>query len=214
MGQFNEIVKNKQAQKDERVKDLMDDAERMTKNLKDWWNKDYEKQKSYPKPKKVADSAVVQRLEEVVVVGYASQERRNVADSSRESDIQEVRVRGIASVSKRSSTFAVQALSGRVAGIEIKGRSESEKIEDIINPGRINMIDIASKAEYMKFFNEAKNPEMMYQVYLKTRKNYENLPQYYFDVSQLLLKNNDKKLGLKVLSSIADLDKMKNCINY
>jgi Ca-activated chloride channel homolog len=206
MGQFNEIVKNKQAQKDERVKDLMDDAERMTKNLKDWWNKDYEKQKSYPKPKKVADSAVVQRLEEVVVVGYASQERRNVADSSRESDIQEVRVRGIASVSKRSSTFAVQALSGRVAGIEIKGRSESEKIEDIINPGRINMIDIASKAEYMKFFNEAKNPEMMYQVYLKTRKNYENLPQYYFDVSQLLLKNNDKKLGLKVLSSIADLD--------
>ena len=210
MAQYNEIVKNKQAQKDERVKDMMDDAERMTKNLKDWWNKDYEKQKSYPKPKKenhaYADSAVAQRLEEVVVVGYASQERRNVADSSRESNIQEVVVRGVASVSKRSSTFAVQTLSGQVAGVEIKGTSERQKADDIINPGRINMIDITSKAEYMKFFNEAKNPEMMYQVYLKTRKNYENLPQYYFDVSQLLFKNNDKKMGLKILSSIADLD--------
>jgi tetratricopeptide (TPR) repeat protein len=101
---------------------------------------------------------------------------------------------------------AVQALKGRFAGVQIGVRSEDEKLSDIINSGRINMKEVKSSAEYMKFFNDLKDPEAIYQVYLKNRKEYENLPQYYFDISQLLFKNNNKKLGVKILSSIADLE--------
>ena len=75
-----------------------------------------------------------------------------------------------------------------------------------MNSGRIIISDIPSGEEYMKVFRGIRNPEMIYGIYLKNRKAYENLPQYYFDVSQLLFKNNDRKAGLKVLSSVADLD--------
>ncbi|SEW49353.1 hypothetical protein SAMN05421841_4139 [Chryseobacterium wanjuense] len=231
--QFNEIVKNRRAEKDERVEDLMKDAERMTETLKQWWKTDYENRpKQYPKPTSHAsrrDTLRSQRIEEVVVTGNISESRDEAAEVS-ESDkaIEEVVMIGYGSqrrdavtsavVASRESvsneiverrvtrTNAVQALQGRVAGVQIGVRSEDEKLSDIINSGRINMKEVKSNAEYMKFFNDLKDPEAIYQVYLKNRKEYENLPQYYFDISQLLFKNNNKKLGVKILSSIADLE--------
>lgn len=231
--QFNEIVKNRRAEKDERVEDLMKDAERMTETLKQWWKTDYENRpKQYPKPTSHAsrrDTLRSQRIEEVVVTGNISESRDEAVEVS-ESDkaIEEVVMIGYGSqrrdavtsavVASRESvsneiverrvtrTNAVQALQGRVAGVQIGVRSEDEKLSDIINSGRINMKEVKSNAEYMKFFNDLKDPEAIYQVYLKNRKEYENLPQYYFDISQLLFKNNNKKLGVKILSSIADLE--------
>ncbi len=231
--QFNEIVKNRRAEKDERVEDLMNDAERMTEILKQWWKTDYENRpKQYPKPTSHSsrrDTLRSQRIEEVVVTGnisesrdeavevsesdraieevvmtgYGSQRRDAVTSAavvSRESVSNEIRVRGVA------STNAVQALQGRAAGIQIGTRSGDENVSDIINSGRINMTEVKSSAKYMKLFNDLKDPEAIYQIYLKNRKEYENLPQYYFDISQLLFKNNNKKLGLRILSSIADLE--------
>lgn len=230
--QFNEIVKNRRAEKDERVEDLMKDAERMTETLKQWWKTDYENRpKQYPKPTSHAsrrDTLRSRRIEEVVVTGNISESRDEAAEVS-ESDkaIEEVVMIGYGSqrrdavtsavVASRESASneievrmksdnAVQALQGRVAGVQIGVRSEDEKLSDIINSGRINMKEVKSSAEYMKFFNDLKDPEAIYQVYLKNRKEYENLPQYYFDISQLLFKNNNKKLGVKILSSIADLE--------
>jgi hypothetical protein len=230
--QFNEIVKNRRAEKDERVEDLMKDAERMTETLKQWWKTDYENRpKQYPKPTSHAsrrDTLRSQRIEEVVVTGNISESRDEAVEVS-ESDkaIEEVVMIGYGSqrrdavtsavVASRESVSneievrmksdnAVQALQGRVAGVQIGVRSEDEKLSDIINSGRINMKEVKSSAEYMKFFNDLKDPEAIYQVYLKNRKEYENLPQYYFDISQLLFKNNNKKLGVKILSSIADLE--------
>lgn len=231
--QFNEIVKNRRTEKDERVEDLMKDAERMTETLKQWWKTDYENRpKQYPKPTSHAsrrDTLRSRRIEEVVVTGNISESRDEAVEVS-ESDkaIEEVVMIGYGSqrrdavtsavVASRESvsneiverrvtrTNAVQALQGRVAGVQIGVRSEDEKLSDIINSGRINMKEVKSNAEYMKFFNDLKDPEAIYQVYLKNRKEYENLPQYYFDISQLLFKNNNKKLGVKILSSIADLE--------
>lgn len=283
--EFNLIVKNKTQQKDERVKDLMNDAEEMTKNLKDWWKKEYtqkETPKRYPKPEYNSgdiDSATGRRMriEEVLIAGRtrANQERavppspvvqnapkvaeappaRPQADEAveisnsgspiadrRSNEIQEVVVTGytrvkrsesvtsassvvtselireqpqgsVREMSSIASNNAVQALEGRAVGVNVNSgwssQTDSVKTQDIsevVNSGRMNMIEVESNSEYMKFFNSAKNPEAIYEVYLKNRKNYENLPQFYFDVAQLLFKNNDKKSGLRVLSSIADLD--------
>ncbi|MCS3868289.1 hypothetical protein J3D55_001205 [Chryseobacterium ginsenosidimutans] len=273
--QFNEIVKNNRTAKDERVNDLMSDAEEMTQNLKEWWKKEYKQNdnKRYPEPNQDyvdIDSATGRsmRIEEVVVTGVSSQATaaptyaptppvaNTVADAApqsdeaveiksespvadrRSNDIQEVvmvgynkvsrkeaqtsssvsitsepvreqaqiSVRGMSSIASNSTNSTNLTLEGRVAGLDVRRNSESENPIDILNSGRMSVIDVKSSAEYMKLFNEAKNAETIYQIYLKNRKEYENLPQYYFDISQLLFKNNDKKLGLKVLSSIADLD--------
>ncbi|WP_344829820.1 VIT domain-containing protein [Chryseobacterium ginsenosidimutans] len=280
--QFNEIVKNNRAAKDERVNDLMSDAEEMTQNLKEWWKKEYkqkEKSKRYPEPNQdyydidsttgrsmrieevvvtaprqsvsspvytppasnaVADVAPISSpqsdeaveiskpgspiadrrsndIEEVVMVGYNKVSRKEAQTSASVSVTSEpvreqpqISVRGMSSV---ASNNAVQALQGKVSGITVNSgwstQTDSVRTQDIsevVNSGRMSVIDMNSKAEYMKLFNEAKNAETIYQTYLKNRKDYEGLPQYYFDIAQLLFKYNDKKLGLKVLSSIADLD--------
>lgn len=273
---FDEMVKNNRAAKDERVKDLMDDAERMTQNLKDWWKTEYKKKKElkrYPEPdydELIDSDSRTQRIEEVVVTGitnqggvkesvYAPPPTANVApkvdappvqvdrlevpvSNRRSNDIQEVVITGALGVKKRqdamvssstvitsepvinqqinvrgaasiASNNSVQSLEGRVSGMSVNSgwtaKTDSMKtqgISEVMNSGRVNLIEVESNADYMKFFNSAKNPEKIYEVYLKNRAQYENLPQYYFDVAQLLFKNNDKKYGLKVLSSIADLD--------
>jgi tetratricopeptide (TPR) repeat protein len=274
--QFNEIVKNNRAAKDERVNDLISDAEEMTQNLKEWWKKEYkqkENPKRYPEPNQDyydIDSATGRsmRIEEVVVTAprqsvsspvYTPPASNAVADAApisspqsdeaveitksgspvadrRSNEIQEVVMTGALGIKKRqdavtssstiitsepvreqaqisvkgmssvASNSTTQMLEGRVAGLDVRRNSESESSIDIMNSGRISMVEVESNAEYIKLFNEAKNAEAIYQTYLKNRKDYEGLPQYYFDIAQLLFKNNDKKLGLKVLSSIADLD--------
>lgn len=249
--QFNEIVKNNKAEKNERVKDLIDDAVKMTENLKEWWKKEYKKkEKRYPKPsedygyydtingvprnmrieevvvtasraaadraKEVDDEdremikadasepASSNKIEEVVMMGYsAPRQRRDVASASAVTS-REINTNSIASIN---------SLQGQVAGVAVGMRPgasvdsvKTQDIREVMNSGRMLVVDVESKAEYMTLFKAAKNPETIYQIYLKNRSNHENLPQYYFDISQLLFKNNDKKLGLKVLSSIADLD--------
>ncbi|WP_345204971.1 VIT domain-containing protein [Chryseobacterium ginsengisoli] len=283
--QFNEIVKNNRAAKDERVNGLMSDAEEMTKNLKEWWKKEYkqkEKSKRYPEPDYdgISDSTGRnQQIEEVVVRGFSNQESvkepaytlppptpvmsnsapkvdatpptpavaqadkaveivesRSPVEDRKSNEIREVVMTGAMGIKRKAdmvasastvtsesvnirgmssvtSNNAVQALQGKAPGMAVNSgwsaQTDSVKTQDIseiVNSGRMSVIDVNSNAEYMELFNGAKNAEAIYETYLKNRKDYEGLPQYYFDIAQLLFKNNDKKLGLKVLSSIADLD--------
>lgn len=206
--EYNQIVKNNQAQKDVRVSNLMARAEVMTENLKKWWNTDFkEKPKTYPKPTHNQSSrrdtmSRDTQIEEVVMVGYSSStERRSVASAT--STV----------VSSPVATPSVQALAGRVQEISVRGvgsvrrDSKSKEIaETVIQKGKITTVDVKSDAAYMKFFKSAKKSEEIYQVYLSHRKEYAETPQYYFDVAQLFFKIDDKKTGLRILSSIADLD--------
>lgn len=73
---YDRMVKDSSIRKDERVKDLMADAERMTGQLKAWWKKDFTpkaKAKRYPEPDHdgIRDSATGRRMEieEVVMIG-------------------------------------------------------------------------------------------------------------------------------------------------
>lgn len=209
--QFDEMVKNNRAKKDERVKDLMTNAERMTEDLKEWWKKDYEqkiKLKQYPQPESyhaARDTIARQtQIEEVVVVGYGRERNdEEQEDSEPRREQLQMSVRGMVSV---ASNTVPNALVGYAAGVRVSGATPTEKPSDIINSGRILTVDMVSKAKYMKFFKGINNPENIYETYLQNRKDYEETPQYYFDIAQLLFKNNDKKHGLKVLSAIADLD--------
>lgn len=208
--QFDELVKNNRAKKDERVKGIMNDAERMTENLKIWWKKEYnqnKKLKQYPKPgspNTARDTVAKQtEIEEVVMLGYNSEsdEASEVREPRREQ--QQMSVRGMSPI---ASNTVPNALIGSLRGVEVRTTARTERASDIINSGRILTVDIDSKAKYMKFFRDMKDPELIYETYLRNRKEYEDTPQYYFDIAQLLFKNNHKKHGLKVLSSIADLE--------
>lgn len=226
--EYNKIVKNNREEREERVQDLMSDAEEMAENLKVWWNTDFSaQQKSYPKPDEApiqhgrndsdldgAADEMIEIVQNVVPEPVRAPKVENAPPASsmatREVQASQVVVaRGLASAEKSIPT--VQALQGRVAGVQVSVRgvqsiSKEVQIEEVVNSGRIIAVDVKSDAKYMKFFESLKKPADIYQTYLKYRKDYQETPQYYFDIAQMLFKNNNKKLGLKVLSSIADLD--------
>ncbi|KPH11086.1 VIT domain-containing protein [Chryseobacterium sp. ERMR1:04] len=210
--EYNQIVKNNQAQKDVRVNDLMAKAETMTENLKKWWKTDFkQKQKKYPQPNypQYSPREDMRResnaqIEEVVVRGYSARaENKSIASAS------SVVVSSPVATPARQADV-VQSLEGRVAGVEIYAKGDyamdKKMTENIIQKGKITTVDVKSDAEYMKFFESSKKSEEIYQLYLSHRKEYAETPQYYFDVAQLFFKIDDKKTGLRVLSSIADLD--------
>ncbi|MFD1603390.1 VIT domain-containing protein [Flavobacterium artemisiae] len=72
--------------------------------------------------------------------------------------------------------------------------------------GKITLIEVESKEEYMKDFQNLTSSELIYQKYLENRSKYEKQVTYYFDVSKLLFRKGDKVLSLKVLSTLAELD--------
>jgi len=220
--EYNKIVKNNREEREERVQDLTD-AEEMAENLKTWWNTDFSaQQKSYPKPDRPNSSDGVNDISEERIeviqnvvpepVAAPKVEAAPPPSSMATRDVQASQVisaRALASAEKSMPT--VQALQGQVAGVQVSVRgvqsiSKETQIEEVVNSGRIIAVDVKSDAEYMKFFELLKKPADIYQTYLIYRKDYQQTPQYYFDIAQLLFKNNDKKLGLRVLSSIADLD--------
>lgn len=207
--EYDEIVKTNRSEKEERVNDLIAQAEMMTENLKEWWNIDFQsKKKKYPGPVKKVDSVRVPVINNIAVANATP-----VADESIEMK-KELATQAVSSVAIRgqSSVNAGQALQGRVYGLQIrKDSAVMKEIQEVVvmgvkKSGKITAIDLKSDADYMKFFNSAKGSEQIYQLYLTHRKDYLETPQYYFDVAQLLYKKNDKILGLKVLSTIADLE--------
>lgn len=148
---------------------------------------------------KVAEPPVVERLgvseqknalSEVVVVGYATQQKKELTGSV-------TTIRGMASV---PVTNVEQALQGKVAGVNIQQSTvrPTETQPTIVIP------EFKSDKDYMK--NLVGRPDSAYQAYLKMRPNYLTTPMFYFDVANWFYQQKDSVRALTILSSIADLD--------
>lgn len=208
--EYDNQMKNIFAQRENRVNNLMQRAESMTENLKNWWKTDFTPKKKYPEPQKNTnysgsrrDSTRTSNIEEVVVTAMGI--RR---DSDDEDDDAPRITRN-----ETRATGVTQILSGQAAGVEVRVRgmaSISEKNKEIegytTTSGKITVIDVKSDAEYMEAFNKISTAEEIYNEYLVQREKYLQTPSFYFDVAQLLFEKKSPKLALRVLSSIADLD--------
>jgi len=226
---YNNQMKTVFAQRDIRVNDLMQRAESMTENLKNWWKTDFKPVKKYPKPvEPVVDNT---RRDSITVrnsgnprnsTNTRTRERRTrqraMSDSVREKRIEEVVLVAYGDRDEEDdspritrSESVASTVQGRVAGVEIRGYSSApEKSKEIGSytptSGKINIVDVKSDAEYMNAFEKISTAEEIYNEYLVQREKYLQTPSFYFDVAQLLFEKKSPKLALRVLSSIADLD--------
>ncbi|MBO9673410.1 MAG: DUF2135 domain-containing protein [Sphingobacteriaceae bacterium] len=128
------------------------------------------------------------QLSEVVVVGYAAQQKRAVTQSI-------TTIRGNVS----------NALEGRLTGVQAtqanamrKPPAPAQQQPAIVIP------EFKSDKDYMK--NLAGNPDSAYQAYLKMRPKYISTPMFYFDVANWFYQQKDSVRALTILSNIADLD--------
>ncbi|WP_413531800.1 VIT domain-containing protein [Empedobacter brevis] len=177
--EFNKLSKEGFEQKETRKADLLKNAIVKAKELKEWWKKDFKYVKpKYPKP--VADST------DVVV---------------------DVRLEDMALLEPRPMTAMEEV--GASSNMSIRGVSnfnsssdKKKKDESLASVPEIKIINVKSDKEYMKLIEASKNP---YQTYLDLRKDYAETPAYYFDVATFFFQKKEKEIGLKILSSIADL---------
>lgn len=95
------------------------------------------------------------------------------------------------------------ASPARIA-MEVSSTNKSEV--ESAPKGKITLVDVESKEEYMNDFQNLQSTEVIYQKYLENRSKYEKQVSYYFDISKLLFRKGDKNLSLKVLSTLAELD--------
>lgn len=183
--EYDRIIKENREKKDWLVNNIMKEAEITVTNLKDWWKTDFPVKKDpVIKPIRKYDTVVPEPLH---------------------------RERTYEAVEMVSSNVVANRLEGRVAGVQADS-DRNMRIEEVVmvgfgqKKGKITIVDVKSDADYMKFFASAKKSSEIYEIYLLHRKDYIETPQYYFDIAGLFFKNNDKKSGLRVLSSIAELD--------
>ncbi|WP_334125258.1 VIT domain-containing protein [Empedobacter brevis] len=184
--EYNDLLKQGVLNKENRKADLLQNAIAKAKELKEWWKKDFKPVKSkYPKP--ITDSTIY--LEETVQSDMIIPEpRTTVAIQDRQSNVQSV-----------VTAYGINA-ERRVLGYN----SSDKKVEkeEFSSVPEIKMVNIKSDKEYMKLIEASKNP---YQTYLDLRKEYAETPAYYFDVATFFFQKKEREIGLKILSSIADL---------
>lgn len=190
--EFNKLSKQGFEQKETRKADLLKNAIAKTKELKEWWKKDFKYVKpKYPKP--VVDSAMA--IEETAQVQHVMPEPRTTAvmESESSADIQAMVV--TANGVRRESRSLGYASANFVSDKKMKDQSSASVPE-------IKIVNVKSDKEYMKLIEASKNP---YQTYLDLRKDYAETPAYYFDVATFFFQKKERETGLKILSSIADL---------
>jgi len=90
---------------------------------------------------------------------------------------------------------AVQALEGRVAGVQVPNTLGS-------TTGKISIPEIKEDQAYLQELNQSKDP---YKSYLQLRDQYMGTPTFYFDVANFFFKRGDKQKALLILSAMADL---------
>lgn len=90
---------------------------------------------------------------------------------------------------------AVQALEGRVAGVQVTNTLGS-------TTGKISIPEIKEDKAYLQELNQSKDP---YKSYLQLRDQYMGTPTFYFDVANFFFKRGDKQKALLILSAMADL---------
>ncbi|MBC6110194.1 DUF2135 domain-containing protein [Pedobacter sp. CCM 8938] len=145
-----------------------------------------------PTVERLRESEQKNALSEVVIVGYATQQKRMSTGSVTTIRSQELASAPVANVE--------QALQGKVAGINIQQSAvrPTETQPTIVIP------EFKSDKDYMK--NLIGKPDSAYQAYLKMRPNYISTPMFYFDVANWFYQQKDSVRALTILSNIADLD--------
>ncbi|HBI90427.1 DUF2135 domain-containing protein [Sphingobacterium siyangense] len=223
LSEFNRLIKEERIAKEERVADLLDQAQDITKQLQSWWNTDFQQKKKYPKRKRlirIPEPAVAEEMATGVAPVTPIPSRRSASPAaptlaleSRSSDRTSAKsisatgnsstghtatselARAAASEDVLQEFAVVQSLEGRVAGLQTPSSTNNIR-------GKISIPEIKEDQAYLQDLIQSKDP---YKSYLQLRDQYMGTPTFYFDVANFFFKRGDRDKALLILSALADL---------
>ncbi|SEQ77528.1 VIT domain-containing protein [Pedobacter rhizosphaerae] len=203
----------------EQKTNLMNAAVAMTKELKTWWDTDFNYKETskvkeeYPVPERATEDIVsIPRMAETArretenrqAVRRPAPAAERLQDAKQGQALHEIVVVGYAAQAKRELTGSAvtlnNALAGRVAGAVVRERGNTEARPQ----PKIVVQKFKSDKEYIKSLTGT--PDSAYAAYLKLRPDYISTPMFYFDVANWFYEQKDSVRALTILSNIADLD--------
>ncbi len=115
-----------------------------------------------------------------------------------------------------NGVIVITTKSGRRSGNNFLGTSNNNNNNNnenrIVTPirngykGKLKVKLHANNETYIKELEKATSLEDAYAMYLNQRSTYSNLPAYYIDVYDYFKKWNNKDIGLRILTNIAEMD--------
>ena len=217
--EYDRLLKGRQEEDRWKRRQVADQASAYFNELFEWWKGDGPKGKAlkYTEPRIVEDREV--RVEEAPPRQEGFADARMLADD---------RVAGsssgvVAPPPPAPASPVQQSLQGKVAGIQVRGdKNEAvgsgvatkrnltgsitvvRKNEEPVR-GSFTVLKAETSTRYLDELKKADAGER-YSLYLHLRKEYGEAPVFYFHVAEFFLSVGEKKLGVRILSNIAELD--------
>ena len=229
LADYNERVKNQRMEKERRVTDMLSRAISMTRNLKEWWEKEFKPEKKYPVP--VGEDVMIADNPQEELSKRPAYIPETTANATTEPEIinvveDEVEVGDIVIISSEDGRSQAQPqayimpdkeedVSSEMVFMMVESndsqssapasvrRDKSPVITSTKRVAKITLPQIRSDKEYMQQISSSSDA---YSTYLTLRETYMGTPGFYFDVSDYFYDNNQKEKGLLILSNLADLE--------
>ncbi|WP_454879455.1 VIT domain-containing protein [Sphingobacterium detergens] len=225
--EFNRLIKEERIEKEERVADLLTQAQNITEQLQSWWNTDFQQKTKYPqrdRSGRSTDTAIAQDAPTVNIAVPPMPSRPSASPvatppavesrlSERARDERVYAVANSKTVNAAASEIKLEDISSNDALKEtvtvnavqaLEGRLPGVQATNTFGgkTGKISIPEIKEDNAYLKELNQSKDP---YKSYLQLRDQYMGTPTFYFDVANFFFKKGDRQKALLILSALADL---------
>ena len=181
-------------------KTLLDEAINAAKSLKNWWKTDFSsKKRKYPQPDDVSEMVVMEEsvsyapmVDELVVREEESRQTHHFAEPAM--------MRAEIAEYEDAGDFRVQSSNTSAMKSADKSATNTRNVSQPV----IKLTPIKQDNTYTKQLTGKLDDD--YAVYLRLRPEYINTPAFYFDMADWFFRHNDRERALRILTSIADLE--------
>lgn len=189
---YHKLTKEQSFLREERMHDLLAQAETSVQELKKWWQTDFKAKKTYPQPSRIVEETFI--APEVHPINNAQAATSKMISSES---------RQMVLADDRSSKLEEIVLSDLEDPVSDQQHYSGSDVSDRTTAGaKITIPDIKNDNIYLQVLEKSANP---YQTYLELRQAYLGTPTFYFDVANFFYRKGTKDQALLVLSSLADL---------
>jgi len=175
------------------------------KNIKTWWETDFSLKKStYPTPDSAVERSSNARDTSGTRRRFSIDERRKLSEDEIRQRIRELERERDIEKARREHRYLHGPRAYAPRDNDTSKSMAFERKEAVAPAPVIRIKPIKKDNEYLNKLT-GKTAED-YKIYLKLRDEYASSPTFYFDMAEWFYTHDDKKLALRILTSIADLD--------
>ncbi|MDR1196485.1 MAG: DUF2135 domain-containing protein [Endomicrobium sp.] len=210
LAEYNRIIGRMSKNEQDVQKSALEDSIRQAREIKYWWNKDFDQSKPPQKFEKLK-SGTSTAEEELILEEVKEMSGEIMMDAQfEERSAAEAQTKGMTSDRTRVSRLMVEQ-SERAEAEQVRGarrmaeaKSSAPAPEQSQPKASVQIKAWDPKTPYMKILKKSKDSEL-YQDYLKLKTGYDDQPSFFFDITDEFMRRKMNDKAVIVLSNIAEM---------